>query len=101
MLTVPTMRKIRAYYRGERCNAVFLLQKGRLRLSACNDLGAMPSHHMVDLGVFRVFRVSIIATYEYFAHYTHNFFLCGERVEGSAWILHIENETAIGAGQAV
>ena len=56
---------------------------------------------MVDLGIFRVFRVSIIATYEYFAHYTHNFFLCGERVEGSAWILHIKNETAIGAGQAV
>ena len=55
---------------------------------------------MVDLGVFKVFRVSIIATYEYFAHYTHNFFLRGERVEGSAWILHIENETAIGAGQA-
>lgn len=47
MLTVPTMRKIRARYGVRKRNAAFWSPKGRLRLLRQNDRPAIPRNHVI------------------------------------------------------
>ena len=101
MLTVPTMRNIRARYRGEMCNTALRLQKGILRPSSRNHRRTVPGRHMVQLGILTVVLVLIITAYKYFGQYTYNFCLFGELDFRASGVLCIENETTIGARQTV
>ena len=115
MLTVPTMRKIRAYYRGDFCNAavrpilknnallrlILDLLPGIFVLQGLNNLTALPGNKAVDPFVVGALGMRIPGLYTYKLQNTYNFLvsrildflLCG--------IAIAENYAAISTGQTV
>lgn len=71
ILTVPTRRKIRAYYTARKCNAIFFHIANRL----FHGISAVPCDQAVDLIVVTAYLVRICAPNTYFVKNTQEFCL--------------------------
>lgn len=115
MLTVPTMRNIRAYYRGQKCNARFQRSRTRLifslgftlrlildRLLPCfYHTAAQPCDKPVQLLVPGALGMRILCPNEYFLENTHNLAFLRHNNFILREIALIEDHAAIGSRQTV
>lgn len=101
LLTAPARRKIRAYYRGKKCNAPFRLILMRpFRPGPCQS-PAVLCDNAVQLVMVGTLFLRICTQNAYFIKNTYTILLGSHRNFCTSRVQSIKNEAAIGSGQTV
>ena len=101
ILTIPTVRKIRAYYRGKRCNAIFIVShRSRASHFLCHT-HTVPSHKLIQIRPCASFFGCALREAAKLGKHPLHLFLCREQTHCPCRVQFIKKNTAIVAGQTV
>lgn len=101
ILTIPTVRKIRAYYKGKRCNAIFIVSH-LIRISHFLWYPhAVPSHKVIQIRPCSFFFICALQKTAKLGKYPLHLFLCREQTQCPCGVQFIKKNAAIVAGQTV